>query len=139
MFHGTDTTSEVRNHPAPPFISGPSSHLGISKFVMHTCLAEKTIKLSYRSCQTAIETLTPGWSQTSPMANLVMYCCIIVDVRRAFRATFVCSILYTHVESTSYTNATYTIRAIKAHLLHILHIFVHILALNTFSEYFAVK
>ena len=74
--------------------------------MIHTCLAENTTNLSYRSCQTAIETLNLGWSQTYSMANLVMYCGIIAEVRKAFGATFVCSILNTHVESTSYTNAT---------------------------------
>ena len=66
--------------------------------MMHTCLAENTTNLSHRSCQTAIKTLTPGWSQTYSMPNLVMYCGIIVEIRKTFRATFVCSILYTHVD-----------------------------------------
>ena len=43
------------------------------------------------SSQTAIETLSPGSAQTWPMANLVMYCGIIAEVRNALGATFVCT------------------------------------------------
>ena len=58
------------------------------------------------------------------MANLVIYYgIIIVEVREAFRATVVCSILNANGESTSYINATYTIRTIKTHLCCNLYIF----------------
>ena len=62
---------------------GYSSHLGVSSFMMRNCLAENTTSLSHRSCQTAIETLSPGWSQHWSMANLVMYCGIVVEVQKA--------------------------------------------------------
>ena len=39
------------------------------------------------------------------MANLVMYCGIIVQVREALGATFVCTTIYS-VEATGYTNDT---------------------------------
>ena len=42
-------------------------------------------------CQTVIETPSPGWSQTWSMANLVIYCGIIVEVRKALGATFACT------------------------------------------------
>ena len=99
----------------------------------------KNNKLPHGSCQTAIKTLTPGRSQTYPMANLVMYCGIIVELRKAFRATFVCSIFCTHVERTSYTNATYTARSIEAHLCHKLYIVCTYIGLKCVSEYCAVK
>ena len=59
--------------------------------MMHTCLAENTKKLSNRSCQTVIETLSPGWSPTWSIESLVMYCGVIVKVRKALGATFVCT------------------------------------------------
>ena len=40
------------------------------------------------------------------MANLVMYFCIIVEVRKALGATFFCTTIYTNVENTGYTNDT---------------------------------
>ena len=59
--------------------------------MMHNCLAENTINLPHRSCQTIIETLSPRLSRTWPMANLVMLCGIIVEVRKALEATLVCT------------------------------------------------
>ena len=49
---------------------------------MYNCLAEYKTNLSHRSGQTAIETLTPGWSQTYSMASLVVDCDVIVEVRK---------------------------------------------------------
>ena len=104
-------------------LQDPSSHLGIPSFVMHNCLAENTKNLSYRSCQTVIETLSPGWSQSWPMATKVIYCGIIVEERKALGATFVCITLYTAVENSAYTNDTRTIRTIKTDLCHKLYTF----------------
>ena len=89
--------------------------------------SRKNTKLSHRSCQTAIEAQSPGRSQTSFMTNFVMYYGIIVEVREALGATFVCSTLYTTAENTGYTNATFTIRTIKTPLCHKLYIFCAIL------------
>ena len=47
-----------------------------------------------------------------------MYFGIIVEDRKAYRATFVYSTLYTTVDNTGYTNATHTIRTTKTHLYH---------------------
>ena len=58
--------------------------------MIHTCIAENKTSLSHRTCETATVTLSPGQSQTYSMANLVLYCGIIVEVRKAFKATFVC-------------------------------------------------
>ena len=110
------------------FISVPSSHLGITRSMIHTCLAENTTNLSHRSCQTAIGTLTPGLSQTYSMANLVMCCGIIVKVRASSRASFVCSILYTNAESTSYTTPQTPHAPSKRTSAIICTFFVHILA-----------
>ena len=85
---------------------------------MHTCLAENTTNLSHRSCQTVSEPLSPGWSKTWSMADLVMYCGTIVEDRKALGATFVCTTIYTTVENTGYTNDTHTKRTIKKHLYH---------------------
>ena len=57
------------------------------------------------------------------MANLVMYCGIIVEVRKALGATFVCTTIYTAVENTGYTNDRHTIRTIKTHLCHLVYSF----------------
>ena len=65
------------------------------------------------------------------MANLVMYCGIVVEVRKALGATFVCTAIYTTIENTGYTNDTHTIRTIKTHLCHKLYFFVHVLAQYT--------
>ena len=45
----------------------------ISSFMMYNCLAENKTNLSQRSCQTIIETLSPGWSQTWSMAKLLTF------------------------------------------------------------------
>ena len=95
---------------------------------MYIRLEENTTDLSHGSYQTAIGTLSPCWHNPYSMAKLVMYCGIIVEDRKAFRATFVYSILYTTVDNTGYTNATYTIRTIKTHLCRKVNIFIHILA-----------
>ena len=57
------------------------------------------------------------------MANLVMYCGVIVEVRKALRATFVCTTTNITVENTVYTNDTHTIRTIRKYLCHILYFF----------------
>ena len=91
----------------------PSSNLGISCFMMHTCLEENTTNLSHGSCQAVIETLSPGWSKNWFMAHLVMYCGIIVEVRKALGATFVCK-QYIPLLKTMATRTTLTsIRATK--------------------------
>ena len=59
----------------------------------------KHSKISHRS-QTVIETFTPGGSQTWSMANFVMYCGIILEVRKALGATFFCTKIYHAVEKT---------------------------------------
>ena len=51
--------------------------------MMHTCLVENKTNLLRRSCQTATETLTLGWSQNYSMAKLVIYRGIVVKVRKA--------------------------------------------------------
>ena len=67
---------------------------------MHTCLAENTEKKSHGSCRAVSRTLSPGWTQTWPMANLVMYCGIIVKVRKALGATYVCTTINITTENT---------------------------------------
>ena len=57
--------------------------------MMHNCLAENTTNLSHLSCQTIIETLSPSWSQTRSMKNLVMYCGIIAEGRKALGVTVI--------------------------------------------------
>ena len=52
------------------------------------------------------------------MANLVMYCGIKVEVRKALGATFVCTTMYTTVERTGYRDDTHTISTIKTNLCH---------------------
>ena len=83
---------------------------------MHTYLAENTKNLSHLSFQTVIETLSPGWTHTGSMANLIMHCGIIVEVRKALGATFVCTEIYTAAENTGYTNDAHTTRTVKTEL-----------------------
>ena len=74
------------------------------------------------------------------MANLVMYCGIIVEVRKALGATFLCTTIHSTVENTGYTNDTHTIRTFKTHLCHKLHLFCTYTSVkNVFGVYFAVK
>ena len=69
-----------------------------------------------------------------------MLCGIIVEDRKAFRATYVYKIHYTTVDNTCYTNATYAIHTLKAHLFRKGNIFyTYISAKYVLCVYFAVK
>ena len=50
------------------------------------------------------------------MANLVMCCGFIVEVRNTLGAKFVCTKIYTSAENTGYTNDSHTIPTIKTPL-----------------------
>ena len=80
-------------------------------------------KISHGSCQTVIETLSPCWTLAWSMANLVMCCGIIVEVRKALGATFVGTAINNTVENTGYTNDIHTIRTTKTHLCHLVYFF----------------
>ena len=69
------------------------------------------------------------------MANLVVYCGIVVEVRVALGATLVCTTIYTTAENPGYTNDTHTTRTIKTQLFQKLYFFLHMLAQNTFPEF----
>ena len=70
------------------FILRPLVTPGDLNFKMHITLAENKTNLSRCGCQTVIKTLSPCRHDYYFMAKQVMYCGIIVDDRKAFRATF---------------------------------------------------
>ena len=75
--------------------------------MMHIYLAENTKILSNRVCQTVIETLSPDGSPTWSMANSFIYCGIVVEVRKASGAIFVCTEINATVERLA-TRTTHT-------------------------------
>ena len=109
----------------------PQPHLGIRSIKMHTCFAGNTKNLPHRSCDPVIEILSLAWSQTWYMAKLVMNCDIIVEVRKALGAKFVCASICTTVEKTGYTNDTHTPYAPSKRTFAVMCTFLYIYSRKT--------